>query len=163
MPSFFSWIWVVKGSCDYFKEIFFYFTLHKELSIPLRIFSLNATVFPADSITFTEQIFNRELQFLCSVTQENSEVRISHGMFPIRFNFKRWRFTKPIYWFLFEIPFDSHASAKFLKTPSWFRLVWFSINRSCMYITSILLQWSLNTRCVVDHLITSATCISLLD
>ena len=43
-------------------------TLHKKSSFPLRISSVNVTKpqFPADLVTFTEEILNGKLQFLCS-------------------------------------------------------------------------------------------------
>ena len=55
-------------------------TLHKKWSFPLRIFSVNVTkpqfphIYwrnpdPADFLTFTEEILNEKLHFLCSVTK----------------------------------------------------------------------------------------------
>ena len=51
-------------------------TLHKKWSFPLRIFSVNVTKpqFPADFLTFTEEILNEKLHFLCSVTK----VKVTH-------------------------------------------------------------------------------------
>ena len=43
-------------------------TLHKKRSFPLRIFSVNATKSTgnANLVTFTEEILNGKLHFLCS-------------------------------------------------------------------------------------------------
>ena len=45
------------------------FPLHKKWSFPLRIYSVNVSKpqFPADLVTFTEEILNGKLHFFCSV------------------------------------------------------------------------------------------------
>ena len=50
-----------------FKQV----TLHKKSSFPLRISSINVTKsqFPADLVTFTEEILNGKLHFLCIVNK----------------------------------------------------------------------------------------------
>ena len=42
--------------------------VHKKWSFPLKISSVNVTIpqFAADLVTFTEEIFNGKLHFLCS-------------------------------------------------------------------------------------------------
>ena len=55
-----------KTHCD--KEYHLANTLHKKLSFPLKISSGNVTKSAADLVTFTEEIFNGKLDFLCSVT-----------------------------------------------------------------------------------------------
>ena len=45
----------------------FRLALQKKRSFPLKISSVNLTKFPADLITFTEEIFHGKLHFLCSV------------------------------------------------------------------------------------------------
>ena len=42
-------------------------SLHKKRGFPLRISSVNVTKFPADLVTFTEEILNGKLYFLYSV------------------------------------------------------------------------------------------------
>ena len=53
-----------------FKYLFAHITLHKKWSFPLRISTVNVSKFAetADLVTFTKEILNVKLRFLCSIT-----------------------------------------------------------------------------------------------
>ena len=63
--------------CEYCL-IWALFALHKKWSFPLRISSVNvpSTQFPADLVTFTEEMFNGKLHFLCSVSSNSLKVSV---------------------------------------------------------------------------------------
>ena len=69
IKNFKSIMWIVRNNRETYDILtnFMQLTLHKKWSFRLRISSVNMTTNPAESVTFTEEIFNGKLHLLCSV------------------------------------------------------------------------------------------------
>ena len=65
IKNFKSIMWIVWNNREtYILTNFMQLTLHKKWSFRLKISSVNVTINPADSVTFTEEIFNGKLLFI---------------------------------------------------------------------------------------------------
>ena len=88
IKNFKSIMWIVWNNREtYILTNFMQLTLHKKWSFRLRISSVNVTINPADSVTFTEEIFNGKLYLLCSMI---SFYTLEHVRKPEVWGYRKW-------------------------------------------------------------------------